>query len=149
MSLASIDLPIKGAQRFGATSLYRSEITSDFSPTVAKTLPPNTCRPALSDAAERAVFAALTSIRVRANLENGLAAATDRNRIRAGVLADIEALLDFALTADQLRLAIAAQLAKLPAALREIDAQYHQRNSLIFSSGWGVVGSPLVKEDTQ
>lgn len=78
---------------------------------------------------------AVATLRTKATLENCLAAACDRNNLRASTLRDIEAILaqthSSALSAEQLRIAITAQLAKLPALMADIEAQWRRRGDQI------------------
>mgnify|MGYP006161663685 CR=1 FL=1 len=78
---------------------------------------------------------AVATLRTKATLENCLAAACDRNNLRAATLRDIEAILVrtqcAAISAEQLRIAIAAQLAKLPPLLADIDEQARRRGDQI------------------
>lgn len=77
----------------------------------------------------------VATLRTKATLENCLAAACDRNNLRASTLRDIEAILaqthGTAISAEQLRIAITAQLAKLPALMADIEAQWRRRGDQI------------------
>lgn len=83
----------------------------------------------------RATAVAVATLRTKATLENCLAAACDRNNLRASTLRDIEAILaqthGSAISAEQLRIAITAQLAKLPSLMADIEAQWRRRGDQI------------------
>jgi len=81
-------------------------------------------------------------------LECRLAAALDRNQARAGVIADVEALLQFTLTGDQLRVAIAAQLAKLSPLLADIDVKWSKRVDQINARSYPDAGVVLPQSAT-
>jgi len=94
------------------------------------------------------VFTSVVGLRAKATLECRLAAALDRNQARAGLIADVEALLQFALTGDQLRVAIAAQLAKLSPLLADIDVKWSKRVDQINARSYPDAGVVLPQPAT-
>lgn len=73
----------------------------------------------------------IATLRTKATLEACLSAACDRNRVRAGVIDAIDAVLSFGLSAQAQAEAIRAELDKLPALLADIEAQFQKRGAII------------------
>lgn len=78
----------------------------------------------------------VASLRTKATLEACLAAAGARNRMRAGVLAGIESVLSCELSREEQTKAIRDELAKLPALLADVEAQFQKRGALIDAASY-------------
>lgn len=118
MTHVSLDMPVRATdpQEPATPRVHRAQEAMD-----------GLARPVQVQPCSSPVLASVVGMRAKATLECRLAAALDRNQARAGVIADVEALLQFALTGDQLRVAIAAQLAKLSPLLADIDLKWSKR----------------------